>query len=1036
MNSIEIDKISRDKIRNNIDCNYFVEAGAGSGKTSILVDRMLAMVESGIDISKICAITFTKAAAGEFFQRFQEALSKSKTPNAQNALKNIDLCFMGTIDSFCNLILSEHPIEAKIPSSSSIVDADELKEIYTKKLSDIALGVHGTDLQKKCWRFKKYVSFYENVFVNGLNILTSTRNANLQVPNIDTSSFEDTHKAKIEIIRNTIQYIQEHPEIRVKGDKACQAAWKCIDEETSVLFESWDENLYLVNSALKKLRGLRLAKEFDIKNLGLNYDKIFESYPDSEKLKYWAIKENDDPLLLQAIEDFQFRISLDFINDATKIICDELRKLGKLTFFDYLLYLRDMLKEDTSKDGKLIKHIYNRHSYFLIDEFQDTNPIQAEIFFYLCAQNPVEDWTKCIPKPGSLFVVGDPKQSIYRFRNADVASFLRVKKLFNPPVGEVLLLSQNFRSAKPICKYFNDCFNDLLSTDTENQCKFSEIPLDEKLDDPTNLAGAYKFSYAYKDRSETPDAIAKIITGIVQDQNTKIFDHRNNKIFHPGFKDFMLITPTKPKLLAYMQAFINWNIPFIVEGQTLFNDCPSLLCLSRLIKAIANPKNKDAIFGAKKLSGVLFNEEDIKTYSKLSINVAPSTVAEMLLEEKEILTHSSTHNLEYMYYALELLKNGESSGEILSIQDANDFLEKLVLGDSGDIERCIQLSKDNDRVKLANLHKVKGLEAPIVILGGPSMSSKKAEYRMDYSTATPVSYIFSLAYSGDNWPRKVNLNTSENKDEKEEEEYLLNAEVVRLLYVAATRACNTLIIENPLDAQGMPRTANPWTPLLSKIENEIEIPTDVNIVNRKELYANDLFNEAKENLALVNTEIKNSSYKINRPSEIKESPKIQAEDLAIDDISDNDEENLDARLIGTVVHKLMEMIVSSNFSINIDDAILEISNEYNLDKKTYSEKLSQVQNQVAPFIEKLKEADEIYCELPFCYLKDENTVSNGVIDLIYKLHGQWHIIDYKTNASSNNLEEKYATQLQEYIDAFKKISGYTADAKIYHIAVN
>ena len=105
----DIDELSRDKIRNDINTNFFVEAGAGSGKTSVLVDRMVSMVEGGVDISKICAITFTKAAAGEFYARFQKKLSESKTARAKEALKNIDLCFMGTIDSFCSMVLSEHP---------------------------------------------------------------------------------------------------------------------------------------------------------------------------------------------------------------------------------------------------------------------------------------------------------------------------------------------------------------------------------------------------------------------------------------------------------------------------------------------------------------------------------------------------------------------------------------------------------------------------------------------------------------------------------------------------------------------------------------------------------------------------------------------------------------------------------------------------------------------------------------------------------------------------------------------------------------
>jgi ATP-dependent exoDNAse (exonuclease V) beta subunit len=153
--SKDYDQTSRDKIRNDIHSNFFVEAGAGSGKTSVLVDRMAAMVEGGIDISKICAITFTKAAAGEFYARFQQKLSTSDSENAKKALKDIDLCFMGTIDSFCNMVLSEHPAAAGIPSNAVVVEDDAMYALYMREYSRILKGEAGEELRKKAERFSK-----------------------------------------------------------------------------------------------------------------------------------------------------------------------------------------------------------------------------------------------------------------------------------------------------------------------------------------------------------------------------------------------------------------------------------------------------------------------------------------------------------------------------------------------------------------------------------------------------------------------------------------------------------------------------------------------------------------------------------------------------------------------------------------------------------------------------------------------------------------------------------------------------------------
>lgn len=127
------DAYNRELIETDTSTNFFVEAGAGSGKTTELVRRMLAMVENGIDVSEICAITFTKAAANEFYDRFQlkliDVVKKTGSEKAKEALKNIDLCFMGTIDSFTNMIISEHPTDALVPADASVVDNTELHEL-------------------------------------------------------------------------------------------------------------------------------------------------------------------------------------------------------------------------------------------------------------------------------------------------------------------------------------------------------------------------------------------------------------------------------------------------------------------------------------------------------------------------------------------------------------------------------------------------------------------------------------------------------------------------------------------------------------------------------------------------------------------------------------------------------------------------------------------------------------------------------------------------------------------------------------------
>ena len=209
MDNFETDSLSRTKIVSQINTNFFVEAGAGSGKTTMLVNRMVAMVEEGIDIGKISAITFTKAAAGEFYDRFQKKLIERSNPalvgyvpeesrpgdlkplteegrkRCEKALQNIDLCFMGTIDSFCNMILSEHPFDARIPSDSTIISDDELKVVLSRIFVLISEEKLGLDAEKQQKLKKKYDNFCKlhrdpkEVFLAAMPVLLEHRNAEI-----------------------------------------------------------------------------------------------------------------------------------------------------------------------------------------------------------------------------------------------------------------------------------------------------------------------------------------------------------------------------------------------------------------------------------------------------------------------------------------------------------------------------------------------------------------------------------------------------------------------------------------------------------------------------------------------------------------------------------------------------------------------------------------------------------------------------------------------------------------------------------------
>ena len=1048
MLSQDNDYIAREKIRTDIRSNFFVEAGAGSGKTTVLVDRMVSMVEGGIDISRICAITFTKAAASEFYARFQRKLSESKDPLAKEALKNIDLCFMGTINSFCNMVLSEHPAKAGIPSNSSVIDEEKMETLYRRELSAVQRGDYGEDLREKYELFRSYFYNADELFTKGISRLMGTRNTHLIFPKAVEGRIDDVYASDIDQIRSILVFLYNNPHALAEGSQEARDAKEALAEGIKTLTGKWGDELEQVISTLKSLQGLRIDVKFDADKLPLGWDRIFEPHFSKNKIAWYEVSEDKDPLLLEKLNNIRYSAAMDLMSSCVEPMCKKFRSKGDLSYTDYLLYLRDMLKKDAEGDGKLIEHIYNRHSYFLIDEFQDTDPVQAEIFFYLCAERPVSDWRKCKPKPGSLFIVGDPKQSIYRFRNADVASFQKVKALFKDHAGEVLTLSRNFRSTDILCGWFNKVFTDLLPADTQDQSRYESIPVGEKPEYKGSLNGTYKYSAKVPKKIadwDDPYIAAEIIRSIIDDPKMTIQGGGNDAVpRRPEYKDFMIITPGKNHMDYYMRALAERGIPFRIEGKLLFNECPALIMISKIMSAAADPFDKRKLFELNSISGCNVTEKTLFKYYD-SKEMSPAAFFSMIMDREKVFVKAGGHNAEYVYYALELLRQAEIDGTVSSVKEGAAFVDSLIT-DGSELERSIQLIKDTNRVHIANLHKVKGLEAPIVILADPYQKSFTPVFRVDYSGETPQSWMFNLEDSAV---------CSEYKKEAELEMAALTAEKDRLLYVAATRAENALIVSMGKTSKGVNSPSNPWGVLDQYIENDIFAAVEHSdkkaVEGKTPVDANKLFEDAEQISPLRCTAPFEKSYEIIRPSTVKLKNMIddepEAEETSARSTAPLHAHSLleDPALYGTMVHHMMEVLVSSKNKVDGDLLVESTLREYQADPDKYKSHLTSVlktvrgggykQENRAPqdILAELLSADEVFCELPFCFSEDQKGIWHGVMDVVYRKNNSWHIIDYKTNADPSNLDEHYQEQLSSYIKAFKVMTGEDADAMIYHI---
>ncbi len=1129
--SLEKDIDSRNRIVSDVNTNFFVEAGAGSGKTTMLVSRMTAMVEAGIPIEKICAITFTRAAAGEFYDRFQRLLIERSNPDfvwedkggagqlhkpteetrkrCAEALQNIDLCFMGTIDSFCAKVLSEHPSEAGIPSNAAVVLDQEAEILYKQQYVKICSGEYGEGLAKLARRFRMVHNHDENVFVQGEAVFMNHRNVHFHYTKREAVDVDKVFASERNALVRALKFLLEHPELKYEKENHNLIAWTQLKIAFNILCRRWDRNFPKVLSVLEKsFKNLRLVPEA-ADRYGEILSGLFELGGKTGKWLECTIGRSGR--LLEQLRNFQYSISMEFLERCVPVLESAMRDKGAMTFFDYLYYLRNMLRRDAEGNGNLIRYIYDRHSYFLIDEFQDTNPMQAEIFFYLSSEHPVAQWSACVPRPGALFIVGDPKQSIYRFRSADVTSFLKVKGLFEKNGDTILSLSRNFRSTKTLCEHFNTVFSKMLPEETINQSKFEVIPLPEEKRDE------FQGVFTYTEYSGTgvsaengePGQIAKIIDTLVDDAAFLIRAGDDKTPRKIRYGDIMIITYGKKDLKPIMAYLDTQGIPTRVEGDVLFGENEALSEVFKIYSAVADAEDAVSLYGS--LTGSLFgvtkeallrykanvgaisltssfdvgNCEDetvlliasrvekLKELHRKAQRLSPAALFAEIMDRFRVYETADAENLEIMYYTLELMRSAEKSGLLVTLKDGADYIQKLVDGISGE-ERCLRLNDGKDAVHLANLHKVKGLEAPVVILAGEKAGSAFYDQRIVHGDNGSEGYIFRLSQRYAENKRYNFFSTKEFPDEQTLEEEAGGAEMQRLAYVAATRARNVLVIHE---------SGQLWCPIMPidpSILNDSEEPLDFfkrfspadgkNKVESETVDAATLYEEAEKSCVLNNREMESATYSVENPSRLQLLSKISdadAQDIGTAAVASDrfdTEESAEQKaggvyrfpaLLGTMTHKLMEMLVSTKDEIDTDEAVGEIIREYrtpemepyekeltkaltNVAKKMRSGGFAQTNGIPQDLLNTLLHADEVYCEVPFCYSedgKDGRKLWNGVMDVVYCLKGKWHIVDYKTNAAGNNLDQKYQAQLDAYVKAFKATTGNDADALTYHIAV-
>lgn len=397
------DQAQRDKIVNEVDKCIFVEASAGAGKTHALVDRMAAMVLSGKPISNICAITYTKAAASEFYERFQKRLGElirqekdeGKLELLNKALEDIDLCFMGTIDSFCSTVLSEHPNKPQgVPINARIVENEELAGILNCEYTAILNKEYGQQAYDKAQLFVKVAKQPEKIFV--LLISTLLNNLSVELETTDAQYDPEVIQAQccgsICDLNSIVQFLKANSSyITSKASAERFDRFKSKPEFARVLCSasaSSSSGTFIadnINELIDDINSLdKIQINADISALGLRADlkDWFTANSTAEKWENGPAKPFpargaytldmahagcSAPLV--KLRNVIYAVAVDFCRSVFEQLLQRLKQRGLLTYTTSLYYLRNILREDAANGSKLIEHINSRRGYYLIDEF-------------------------------------------------------------------------------------------------------------------------------------------------------------------------------------------------------------------------------------------------------------------------------------------------------------------------------------------------------------------------------------------------------------------------------------------------------------------------------------------------------------------------------------------------------------------------------------------------------------------------------------------------------------------------------------------
>ncbi len=1022
-----------------IDENLLVNAGAGTGKTMVLVERYLNILENGKlekgkEIESIVAITFTKKAAQEMIERIREKLREKYTEDEKwrSLYRDIGKSNISTIHSFCSRILRENPIAANIDPMFEILEDIEAEKILKSSIMDILSNKIESELDLYKLYSELEASTISSLIDDFYYLYNNIRNTGEDLEKLKNKYMKNIKQLDMDLndldeIIKLVNYLMESLRSNAKINNL-------LNEELWIGFSKGDYEKKDLKDILNLiLKNLGTSKPYAeaIEKLKNTINKVFKSF-EMENIKLYKL-----------IMDIIIEIDLSYSKKK--------RELSVLDYDDLQLKVLSLL------DNKDIKREYqNKYRYIMIDEFQDINKIQKDIFYKLSSKK--EDLDR-----NNLFVVGDPKQSIYGFRGSDLNVFYQVLEDIRELKDEnIITLDDNYRTSSNIMKFINNIFTNLmgerynkLKSNIESKKNISiEVLESDELEIPKDISPA-EYSRSFE---------ANLIS-------TRIRDLVDSGKYNYG--DIALLFRSTKRDYIYEESFKKYNIPYYNTGGRGYFQRQEILDIINAFKAVVSPKDlisnigflRSPMIGLSDIQIYNIMREDGSIYEKLKSKLLKSKsgeeeifkifkIYEYLYDYKNY--HTNSDLIEEIlnitdYRELLLLKN-ESRQSIANldkfIQLIKDF-EFMRKDESIDILEYIEELKNRDEsqakveserenvVKIMTIHKSKGLEYPVIII--PEMSSGSFTDNSKINFHKDIGIGLKLRDSSGIY--------DEIKELQKVEEY---EEDKRILYVAMTRAEELLILGMQGANRGFKKMLNKYIEdeevkkiqriisndgenlQVKKIKEEYFLENSIikkpgNIFEDKN-FSNQIIDKFSITQFLTFKECERKYFfkyykKLDKMENLLKSE--DGEELILDsnELEINKNSEMDPFTKGNIVHEFTELYEPGMDHIKL---LSDIAYKYNVD---YIREKFELEIYINNFLEQYSDSyDKVYKEKNFM-LKLNNGIFTGAIDRINIEKNYLEIIDYKTNIlfDKEHLLEIYSPQLQFYSYVVKVILNKKVD---------